>query len=177
MNTPQPVHAWDEPEGIAPRGAFETLPVLITAAGLDDLLHTGDPAPVVLDVRWRPGDPDGRAHYLKEHIPGPLYVDLDTGLSAPATAQSGRRPPPDPASLQSAARRWGISAGRTVVVHDDNGNTGAARAWWLLRWAGVEHVLLLDADAAADVARNGVLLDARAAERYRGDSEPVDSRL
>ncbi|MPY64177.1 sulfurtransferase [Streptomyces spongiae] len=194
--------------------AFETVPVLVTAAELHSLPATGGPAPVLLDVRWEEGDPHGRERYLKEHIPGAVYVDLDTELAAPPAPDAGRHPLPDPAALQDAARRWGVTVGRTVVVYDDRGNTAAARAWWLLRWAGVEHVVLLDgaldawraaglptetgepehlpvpgdivltpghlpvldADAAADVARTGVLLDVRPAERHRSENQPAELR-
>jgi thiosulfate/3-mercaptopyruvate sulfurtransferase len=166
---------------------------------------------VLLDVRWALGDPDGRKHYRDGHIPGAVFVDLDVDLAAPATPQGGRHPLPALEDLQSAARRWGIGDLDTpVVVYDAMGGMAAARAWWLLRWAGLRDVRILDgglpawtaaggaletgestppagavtltgggmptvqADEVADWS--GVLLDARAAERYRGELEPVDPR-
>ena len=187
---------------------------LISADELEALLRD-EPRPAVLDVRWTLGDPDGRKHFAARRIPGSVYVDLDTELAAEATPGAGRHPLPDADSLQAAARRWGVSSDAGVVVLDDNGGLAAARAWWLLRWAGVTDVRVLDgglraweaegypvddesvpvhepaegdvvlrpgqlptldADEAAELARTGLLLDARAGERYRGEVEPVDPR-
>ncbi|WP_026239827.1 rhodanese-like domain-containing protein [Parafrankia discariae] len=196
------------PDGDSRDGLGE---VLVDAKRLHDLVAAG-PAPVLLDVRWALGDPHGREHYLAGHLPGAVYVDLDTELAAAPGGTAGRHPLPAVEDLQRAARRWGVAAGRPVVVYDDNGGLSAARAWWLLRWAGVAdvrildgalgawreagfplatgdvvptpgdvvleagHLPTLDADDAARTARDGVLLDARAGERFRGEVEPVDPR-
>lgn len=176
-------------------------------------LRARDPCVRVLDVRWRLDRPDGAPAHAEGHIPGAVYVDLDHELAehgAPAT--EGRHPVPSPARLQSAARRWGLDDGDTVVVYDDLSSMSAARAWWLLTDAGVADVRVLDGglrawveaghplesgpvspdpgsvslgrgalptldiDAAAALPARGVLLDVRAGERYRGESEPIDPR-
>jgi thiosulfate/3-mercaptopyruvate sulfurtransferase len=130
--------------------------VLITAAGLAGLLESGQPVRL-LDVRWQLGGPPGRSEYRAGHLPGAVYVDLETELAAPASPAEGRHPLPDLDRLQEAARRWGLHAGDTVVVYDDSNGLAAARAWWLLRWASVARALLLDGGLGAWRASGGAL--------------------
>ena len=122
--------------------------VVVDAATLAAELRAGQP-PALLDVRWALGDPDGEKHYLDGHLPGAVYVDLDEELAAPPSPQAGRHPLPDINDLQRAARRWGLRAHQPVVVYDDNGGLSAARAWWLLRWAGHPDVRILDGGLGA----------------------------
>ncbi len=117
--------------------------ILITPQALQQLLQD-DPSAVVLDVRWTLAVPDGRPAYRQAHLPGAVYVDLDTELAGHGEPTDGRHPLPDVAELQRAARRWGIDPGDTVVAYDASGNLAAARAWWLLRYAGLSDVRLLD---------------------------------
>lgn len=188
-----------------------TRPVLISVPELATSIADGRP-PVLLDVRWALSGPPGRESYLQGHLPGAVYVDLDTELAGHGPATEGRHPLPSLDVLQAAARRWGIDPGDPVVAYDGAGNLAAARAWWLLRWAGVADVRLLDGalpawqaaglpletddvvgepgtvtlaegrlevlalDDVAAFAQHGVLLDARAAERYRGETEPIDPK-
>lgn len=112
-------------------------------------LTAGDEPPVVLDVRWSLGRDDGHEQYLAGHLPGAVYVDLDTELAAMPSPAEGRHPLPAVADLEVAARRWGVREDRAVVVYDDAGGTSAARAWWLLRWAGLTDVRLLDGGLGA----------------------------
>jgi thiosulfate/3-mercaptopyruvate sulfurtransferase len=133
------------------------VPVLITAEELSERL-AGQPADtVVLDVRWSLGGPPGHGEYLGGHVPGAVYVDLDTELARHGAPTDGRHPLPDLGDLQSAARRWGIGPDSTVVVYDGQGNLAAARAWWLLRWAGLTDVRILDGALPAWVRSGGAL--------------------
>jgi thiosulfate/3-mercaptopyruvate sulfurtransferase len=69
--------------------------------------------------------------------------------------------------LDGGYRAW-VAAGYAVATGDSP--AGAAGDFT----ARPGQLPVLDADGAAAVARTGVLLDARAGERYRGESEPVD---
>lgn len=120
---------------------------LITAGELARLLDDKT-AVVLLDVIDEPGAaPDGRPK-----IPGALSVDLATDFSSEPTPQSGRRPLPDIAALQTKARAWGINGDSMVVVYDNSGGAQASRAWWTLRWAGFDNVRVLDGGLAAWIA-------------------------
>jgi len=187
--------------------------VLVTAAELARQLASADP-PVLLDVRWALGDPHGRDHHRAAHLPGAVYVDLDTELAGPP-GPAGRHPLPDPDVLEETLQRAGADADSEIVLYDGGDGMGSARAWWVLRWAGLDphRVAVLDggfpawvaaggevstagggvrrpgglqirtgampvltAEDAAGLAggEQGVLLDGRAAERFRGETEPID---
>jgi thiosulfate/3-mercaptopyruvate sulfurtransferase len=109
--------------------------------------------PVVLDVRWRLGGPPPAELYASGHLPGAVGVDLDRDLAAPVgDGRRGRHPLPEPGALQAALGRWGIDEDSSVVAYDDADGSSAARAWWLLRWAGLQDVRVLDGGIAAWMA-------------------------
>lgn len=173
-----------------------------------------DPAPVLLDVRWRLGEEPGAGgrRYDAAHLPGARFLDLETVLTThTGDPLDGRHPLPDVATLQHGLGTIGVREDDDVVVYDEPGSFAAERAWWVLTWAGLRvrvldggltawtaaggptsdevvtpptsspvlstgHLPVLTADEAADLARTGVLLDARASERYRGETEPLDPR-
>lgn len=179
---------------------------LLTPGELADLVAAG--AVRVLDVQYTLSG-DGPALYAAAHLPGAGHLDLDAVLAG-APGSGGRHPLPDPAVLEAGLRRGGVRDGEPVVVYDQQTSLAAARAWWVLRWAGLGDVRVLDgglaawraaglavtdevpspppgdvvvspgslpvldAEGAARVARDGILLDSRTAERFRGESEPID---
>lgn len=117
--------------------------VLITVAELAD--SDALDGHTIIDCRFSLAAPEaGFAGYLQGHIPGALYAHLDDDLAAPIGEETGRHPLPTPGSLTATLRRLGVSSERPVVVYDESGGAIAARAWWLLRWAGHRAVRILD---------------------------------
>mgnify|MGYP001363872551 CR=1 FL=1 len=127
--------------------------LLVSPAALAGELAS-EPAPVLLDVRWRLAGPPGLDSYREGHLPGAVFTDLDRDLAAPP-GPAGRHPLPDPAVFTDAMRAAGVSQDRPVVVYDDRDAMAAARAWWLLRYHGHQNARVLD--AAELTARFAVL--------------------
>lgn len=109
----------------------------------------GDPDLVVVDCRWKLGDPGAGAHqYAQGHVPGAVFLDVDRDMAAPASG-AGRHPLPQAREFQAAVRAVGISGDARVVAYDEAGEAGAARLWWLLRHFGHDRVAILDGGLAA----------------------------
>lgn len=188
-----------------------SVPLLVSTEWL--AAHLADPSIRVADVRWSLLERDkGRNAYAQAHIPGAVFVDVDTELAAPRGEGPGRHPLPRPESFAASMSHAGIGPDTHVITHDFGDGSTAARLWWLLHYFGHDRVSLLDGGMARWVAEGRpldravpspapgsfvvrprpemrvdaddverqrddprtLLLDARAAERYEGRTEPID---
>ena len=157
----------------------------------------------VVDCRWALDDPaSGYREYLAGHIPGAAFLDVERDLSG-APGAGGRHPLPDPAAFAHAAGGAGIRPGVFVVAygtlggaerlwwllrhhgHDDCAVIDLA-AWRGPLASGVEQIPAavfepqtragdtIDRDELAQHLQELVIVDARSAERYRGEPNQVD---
>ena len=177
---------------------------LVDAAWLAE--HAADPDLRIIDFRWYLDARSGRAAYDAGHIPGAVFVDLEAVTAPsgpgrhplPATAQFEAEMRLAGVSAQSlvvvyddaggsiAARLWWLLRhfGHEQVSVLDGG---------LQAWTGLLSTEpaqpppgdfrarprtgeVVDREAVRTRSAQTVLLDARAGERYRGESEPIDPR-
>ena len=150
------------------------------------------------DCRWALNDPElGRRQYREGHIPGAVFVDVERELSS-EPGPHGRHPLPEADAFAAAMSRAGVGDETFVVAYGTLG--GAERLWWLLRHFGHDACAVIDFDAwrgpvspgdeiappAAFTPRersgdtvsidelDGVLVDARLPNRWRGEPNSVD---
>lgn len=162
------------------------------------------PGAVVADVRHFLDGRSGADAHAAGHLPGAVFISMDEVLADPPEPDRGRHPLPDPRRFAAGMSSAGIGDGSVVVAYDDVGGAMAARLVWLLRMLG-EDAALLDgglqayegelstqpavvepawftprdwpASALAGIDElTSTLIDARAGERFRGESEPLDPK-
>ncbi len=114
---------------------------LISVADLAARLD--DPDLRIADVRWSLATPGaGRAAYREGHLPGAVFVELESVLTA--RDGPGRHPLPDPGKFVAELARLDIGREHRVVAYDDAGGTVAARLWWMLDVLGHPRAAVLD---------------------------------
>lgn len=164
---------------------------------------------VLADVRWSIDRGPHERDFLAGHIPGAIFVNLDTDLSSPP-GPAGRHPLPTASDFAATRGRLGLDGQRPVVAYDDRSGAVASRLWWMLDVVGVAVAVLnggiatwkgelssgpqaptpsrvervswpndrfIEADdLESAIAKGAIVLDARSADRFRGEPNAVDSR-
>ncbi|MEU4621736.1 sulfurtransferase [Actinoplanes sp. NPDC023801] len=107
-----------------------------------DVSYIRDRPVVLADVRWYLDGRSGRAAYERGHLPGAVFIDLDTALASPASPAGGRHPLPDPEVFAAAMAAAGINDQDQIIAYDDAGGVVASRLVWMLRAIGHDAALL-----------------------------------
>ncbi len=91
---------------------------------------------VILEASW--GPENVADHLLVGHVPGAIHLDTDQFESGYPEWKLL-----EPRSIQAVIGSLGISPDTLVVVYSDKLIT-AARVWWVLQYAGVQDVRIMD---------------------------------
>ena len=89
----------------------------------------------------------GLADYERGHVPGAAFLDQIRAVSDTTTGLGFSLPAPD--ALQAGLRGVGIGEGDRIVVYSTGHMMWATRAWWLLHYAGLDNVSVLNGGFAA----------------------------
>jgi thiosulfate/3-mercaptopyruvate sulfurtransferase len=142
-----------------------------TLIGVDSLQGLlGNPRLAVVDCRFDLMKPEAAGQaYLRAHIPGARYADLNRDLSGPTGPHTGRHPLPAPEAFARRLSQLGIGNDTQVVAYDEVDGSFAARLWWMLRWLGHDFVAVLDGGFKAWTAHGGAL---QSGETELGEAKP-----
>lgn len=127
----------------AARYRMSGMSILVSPQALNDLIHQGHRYTLLASL-WGTGEYDGAQQFQSLHIPTAQYCDTAGALAGLPGSRDGRNPMPDPKLLQKHFETWGLRQDRPVIVYDEGRGLFAGRAWWILRWAGVQDVHILD---------------------------------
>lgn len=167
---------------------------LITAEQLMALQRADAPL-MVFDCSFELMNPEaGPQHYRTAHVPGALYANLDTDLSAPhgapgahgevvvaqdegRPASGGRHPLPSREKFAAWLSSVGFANDMQAVVYDRNGANYCGRLWWMLQWMGHEAAAVLDGGWQAWQAAGGAAAEGEEASRFQSNFVPGAPRV
>ena len=146
---------------------------LIAAEQLQALAKNGQPLRI-FDCSFELMQPHaGHQQYLASHIPGAIYADLESDLSArhgvlgahgvltaagaDTPASGGRHPLPNREKFAIWLSSVGMGNGMQAVVYDRSSANYCGRLWWMLKWAGHDNVAVLDGGLQAWQAAGGAI--------------------
>lgn len=110
----------------------------------------------IIDCRFSLMDTNkGKKDYLKSHIPGAVFFDLEQDLSGPVKEHGGRHPLPNIDELVRKLENSGITNDTTIIAYDFGEGAYAARFWWLLKYLGHKNVYVLDGGYKSWLEANG----------------------
>jgi thiosulfate/3-mercaptopyruvate sulfurtransferase len=103
----------------------------------------GKPDLVVFDAtKYLPNEPkDGKAEFLRAHIPGARYFDIDQ-IADPDTELPHMVP--TPGRFAKLMSQLGVGNTSRIVFYDQKGLASAARGWWLMGLFGHDDAAVLD---------------------------------
>lgn len=116
--------------------------VLVTPQELSEMIEGPVPPYIVAVQSINPYTVEDSRKGL--FIPGAVEAEAYQDFQAPEQFGKGARPLPDIEDLQHSVQRMGLDNDRTIVVYDGDRAMTAARAWWVLKWAGFSDVRVLD---------------------------------
>lgn len=126
-----------------------------------------------IDVRL--GDPEEELTSFRTcHIFGAVHAQIRDVFAAPPTQTTGNLPLPSIESLQRQLDRWGVGEETEIVVYGPTPAL-AARGWWVLKWAGLQRVRVLDGGLTAWMAAGGAVAQGDAIARDPA-SKPMCAR-
>ncbi len=110
----------------------------------------------------------GQADYDKAHVPGAAFLDQIRAVSDTSTGLGFSLPSAE--KLQAGLRGLGIRNDDRIVVYSSGHMMWATRAWWLLSYAGVQNVAVLNGGFKAWQAA-GLETESEPASFAEGDFE------
>ena len=84
----------------------------------------------------------GYRDYLKEHIPGASFLDLQIQISDPKSQYKFTLP--DIESLSNSFGKLGVGDPHHIILYSTNGLQWATRVWWMIYMLGYKNVSVLN---------------------------------